>query len=644
MSAIWGHIDFGEKECHVTSMASEYRRKCKLDRITETPFKNAIFGSGLQIINDEDEFEEMPYIIDNGNVIVTADVILDNRDELIEELLSGDDAKKAADDAAKKIPDGRLICLAYEKWGYDLARHFKGIFSIAIYNAGKEELFICTDQTASRCLYYYKDEKGCTFSTLASPIKEVADLRINKLYIQDFLAVPDLTPSLSATETPWENVFLVEAGTYIVISSDTANIERYYYPRKVKVSRNKNEFKNQFVSVYKAATKALIRSNKDIAICLSSGLDSSSVCSLAAPMLAEQGKKIKSYTYTPYYKDGLKVPANLITDETELVKLLAKRYPNIETHFENNDGRDLTLYFEELLDVLEIPYKSYINLPVIIRIFERAYNEGCRVMINGQCGNTTISYGKIDEVFYHLIKKHKYVTYIRYFSNYCKLVGASRKRFFVENLKFYLKFQNDRSSQAPDSESENNPFVNQDILQSFDRNVRSEFADLFNHVLTTESQYIKKLYYTPAYAYIGVSETKTGLYTGTVIRDATRNIDVLNFCNSIPFEYFCIDGTPRALIRYCMEDYVPYELRFPISRRGLQSADWLQRLAANSESVNKRLDELIGEKLNVNSEFLDKNKIEDFLKKKPEFTENNSQKYLFFFHTIVANLFLISNS
>ena len=87
MSAIWGCIEYEKSLCSIKSMASEYRRKCKIDQIREVEFKNSLIGSGIQEINEEDEFETMPYIVDDGKTMITADCILDNREELIHELM-----------------------------------------------------------------------------------------------------------------------------------------------------------------------------------------------------------------------------------------------------------------------------------------------------------------------------------------------------------------------------------------------------------------------------------------------------------------------------------------------------------------------------------------------------------------------------
>ncbi len=194
MSAIWGRIDFNSNTCRVETMASEYKRKCKLDRIREIHYENTLFGSGLQIINDEDEYEEMPYVLEEAKAVITADVILDNRKELINELGCKEDM----------IPDGKLICLAYKKWHYDLVKHLEGIFAIAIYNEADNELFLAVDHSASRCLYYYKAAGSCTFSTLLSPIVQTnKEIKRNEEYLKEFLALPGLVNTIKIYTPPY---------------------------------------------------------------------------------------------------------------------------------------------------------------------------------------------------------------------------------------------------------------------------------------------------------------------------------------------------------------------------------------------------------------------------------------------------------
>jgi asparagine synthase (glutamine-hydrolysing) len=314
----------------------------------------------------------------------------------------------------------------------------------------------------------------------------------------------------------------------------------------------------------------------------------------------------------------------------------------VEPSFEDNEGRDFTEYFDELLDILEVPFKSYGNLPVILKILNRAHENNSRIILNGQCGNTTVSYGKIEEALNHLFSKHRYISFVRYYNNYFKLIKASRKKYFIPTVKYYAGLNATNTAVKTDIKS-GNQFVNQGLIDSFDISKRSSYLAFATQQLITEDTYIQKLYYTPSFTYIGASETKTGLYTGMVIRDATRSIDILDFCNSVPFEFFCADGVPRALIRYCMEDFVPYELRYPITQRGLQSADWMERLKAHSDEIYKRLDENVESVPESNSEYLNRNEMKRFVAERVPIDYENKDPYLFLFNAIVMNKFLNKN-
>ena len=565
-------------------MASEYERKCKLDRITEKPFKNALFGHGLQVINDEDEFEEMPYVVDDGNTILTADCILDNRDELIKEF--------SISDAATLVPDGRLICMAYEKWKYDFVKHIQGLFSVAVYNSVEKKLFLCTDRTSSRCLYYFKNCNSCTFSTLISPIKKLfPNIERNEMYIKDFLLIPGLMPNISSEETPWEGIFIIEAGCSVSVTEESVRAERYWEPEKQDLPRNINKLKEIFLDTYRKAVKKAIRTNAGVGMALSGGFDSASVAAMAAPQLHEQGKKIISYTYVPYYDMSKQYPKRMITNESGYVQEIAKMYPNIETNFVNNDGKSFLGYIDELLDVMEIPFKAFVNLPQLLEIYRGASARGCKIFLNGQTGNASVSFGDINETVYELYRKKQYITAIKYFDNYCKLSGISRKIAFPEEVKRIKAQKNVKNYQENLDSEDINPFVKKELLVGYSLAERNESGMIFSFdgrmIRSEDMRY--EVYTLPALSYIGAMETKLGLYTGVVIRDATRDSEVLNFCYSYPFEYYSYKGVPRYLIRGFMGDFLPSCILYPILKTGIQGADWLQRLARDQDHVIKEL-------------------------------------------------------
>jgi len=622
MSAIWGHIEFDKEISTVSTMADEYKRKCKLDKISEVHFKNAIIGVGLQYINVEDELEEMPYILNDGNTVIVADVILDNRKELYEELgVNGD---------ITEIPDGKMICLSFEKWGYSFVEHLKGIYSIAIYDASSQELFICTDRTSSRCLYYYKKDNSITFSTLISPIRKLfKDISVNEMYMKDFLILPGIMPNISSNETPWNGIYMVEAGCSVSITRDHLSINRYYSPKQNNLSKDINKLKDIFLSTYNNATKRAVRTNKNVAIALSGGFDSASVAAMAAPLLGKENKKLYSYTYVPHYNVSSYYSKRQITDESYFVKAISEMYPNIETTFTDNGGEGCFDYIDEIIDIMEIPFKAFANLPLLLEIYKSASEKGCKVFLNGQTGNSTVSFGDIDAAINYLCSKKHYLTAFKYFNNFCKASGFSRKKAFGIEINRLMAQKNKVHFQTEIEKDDLNHFVNSSLLNDYSLAKRNNSGMLLvqDPPIITVDKMKDEVYTLPALSYIGAMETKLGLYTGMVIRDPTRDSDIIDFVLSFPFEYLSYNGIPRYLIRGFMEELLPRCILYPIDKTGIQSADWIFRLSDSKDSILDILEDTFKD-ANVEGS-INMEEIQPFLKEKRDFNKENEIDYLY---------------
>ena len=130
-------------------------------------------------------------------------------------------------------------------------------------------------------------------------------------------------------------------------------------------------------------------------------------------------------------------------------------------------------------------------------------------------------------------------------------------------------------------------------------------------------------------------ETKLGLYTGVVIRDATRDTDILNFCNSFPFDYYCYNGTPRYLIRGFMKDFLPRCILYPIMKTGIQSSDWIFRLTDEKDKILSDIKENAMEA--ALDKYLDKAAIKEFLDEAKDFNLQTEDEYLYLF---IAYIFM----
>ena len=636
MSAIWGLIQKNhELMSNSSSMKDCYKRKCVLDRINEETTKTQLFGCGIQYITEESKGEQLPIYSKENELLFTADCILDNRDELI--------TKLGIKDA--KAPDGTIMYQAYLKWGYDCVKHFHGLYSIAAYDRTTDTLFLATDPTASRCLYYYQNADGCTFSTLIEPILQLhPDIRKNELYIEDYLIAPGLRPNLSATETPYEDIYKLEAGTYLILKDHQKQIHHYWKPATLPLKiKMPEQCKEQFITVFKKCVHNAVRTSGEVGMALSSGFDSSSVAAFAALDLEKSKKDLYSYTYVPYY-DGAsdKHVSYFVIDETEAVLKTASLYPNIKPTFLNTEGKDFYQSLDQILSIMEIPMKAFVNLPSLQELFATAAANKCKVFLTGQYGNATISYGNIDNILYEMYSHKHFISYLLTLNSYCKKARESRKvalrqcRRYYRHTHLVLNSKPTIEKMKPD-----NPFLNKELVANFPYEARyaNEKLPIGEKVALPKYLYEEYLYNTSALTYLGEYETKFGLANGILIRDPTRDPDILSFCHTIPYKFFAYNGNTRWLVREGLREYLPKEIVAPYLRYGLQNADWAYRVALNWENVYNSLKANLASPALAN--YIDTTEVNTFLKEVEEsFTESNYDISLYIFILDVLSRFL----
>lgn len=77
----------------------------------------------------------------------------------------------------------------------------------------------------------------------------------------------------------------------------------------------------------------------------------------------------------------------------------------ITTHYCDFKGRDSYSEIDDFLDVIEMPYKFFENSFWLKGIFEKAQEQDVRVLLNGDRGNFTVSWGFPLEYYSLLLKK-----------------------------------------------------------------------------------------------------------------------------------------------------------------------------------------------------------------------------------------------
>jgi asparagine synthase (glutamine-hydrolysing) len=186
--------------------------------------------------------------------------------------------------------DTEVLIKAYKFWGEDCVRHFDGMWSFAIYDKKKNTVFLSRDNFGEKPLYYYKDSKNFIFG---SEIKYILFLSKYNLDVKNFEKISTTIACgyksiFKDKNTFYKNINYLEPGCNIVITfnSDlTVSNKKYFKVSELlrkKISQDVNtnicDIRNLIIN----SLKIRLRSDVPISFCLSGGLDSASLVSIAS--------------------------------------------------------------------------------------------------------------------------------------------------------------------------------------------------------------------------------------------------------------------------------------------------------------------------------------------------------------------------
>lgn len=198
--------------------------------------------------------------------------------------------------------DTEVILAGYTKWGKDVVKHLRGMFSFVIYDKKDKLLFCARDPFGIKPFYYYQN--GETFM-FASEIKAFLDhpsfkKEFNESILSSYLSF-SFTPT---TETFFKGVKRLDAGHTLIYKDGEVNIERYY---KLEFPIKKEEYDksvNKISKVMEDSVQHHMISDVEVGSFLSSGIDSSYLVSLARPdKTYTVGYDIPRYNEIDYAKD-----------------------------------------------------------------------------------------------------------------------------------------------------------------------------------------------------------------------------------------------------------------------------------------------------------------------------------------------------
>ncbi|QYR20614.1 asparagine synthetase B [Paenibacillus sp. sptzw28] len=575
MSAIAGIIQFDgepvpiEDGQYIMDALMKYPADC-----TDTwQERNAFLGCHAGWITPESVHERLPYYDEETMLAITADAIIDNRNELFDRL-------EVEVNRRKQMTDSALILLAYRKWGQDAPKYLIGDFAFMIWDAGKQLLFGARDLLGSRSLYYHYDRHRFVFCSAISPMFDLPDVskELHEAWFSEFLAIPHMIETTDVFSTAYRNIMQVPPAHSVLVAGGRVSVSQYgtlVHTDKLQL-KSSGEYLEAFREVFKEAVASRLRSHRQVGATLSGGLDSSAVVSIAAKELLKDGKTLHTYSSIPVHDFVDWTDRGSIADERPFIQATVEHVGNIKDNYLDLAGRSPLSEIDDLLDLLEAPYKNFENSFWIKGIYEEAARHQVKVLLTGARGNYTVSWGSAIDYYAILFKKLRWIQFYRELKLFSRQTGIGRSRLLPIIGKYAFPFIQAPVTNEPDVQPLIHPdfarrtgvfekLQNQDVgLTPSSVNVLEERQNYFRNLAALNLQ--------------GTAGAKMSLRYGLTERDPTCDPRLVRFCLSVPFEQYTHNGIGRSLVRRSTENDLPDKVRLNQRTRGIQGADWLHRL------------------------------------------------------------------
>jgi asparagine synthase (glutamine-hydrolysing) len=355
--------------------------------------ENVCFGHRRLSIIDLDTGDQPMHALD-GMLSLTYNGEIYNYIELREELIE-------AGQVFHTTSDTEIILLGYACWGFEVLERLNGMFAFALYDWRTQTFFAARDPIGQKPMLYHHAADGLIFgSELAPLLKHPA---IDTSLSQQALAHYLIYENYSAPHTPLENVCKLPPGHALRYEAETGALHIWqYWDHFAQVNQTPPAHAAEptqddiaaLESVLRGAVARHLRSDVPVGVYLSSGIDSSTMVTLACDVLGAENVR----TYTIKHSEAS-------FDEADEARKTAE-YLGTQHHESTLTTEQVLKSVPTILDKLDEPLAD----PGLVSIYQVAEfaSQHVKVVIAGDggdeffCGYPPFKYWGVGEVLSNL--------------------------------------------------------------------------------------------------------------------------------------------------------------------------------------------------------------------------------------------------
>ena len=270
------------------------------------------------------------------------------------------------------VSDTEVILAQYEVDGLECVKKLNGMFTIAILDETRQQIFLARDRLGIKPLYYFWDGKVLIF---ASEIKALLasgyiDKKINPNALWDYLTFRYVPQN----ESIWQGVHKLQPGHVLtlMIGENEPSVRRYWdapYSDHIHPLREEDALE-QFTDLFLDSVRLRLISDVPVGILLSGGLDSSAV---TAAVAEQHNARLNSFSVA--FADAPQI------DETPYARLVADHI-GTDHHEVIINQKKFCDFLPQFVDFTDEPLADLASIPLYY--VSKLAREQVKVVLSGE--------------------------------------------------------------------------------------------------------------------------------------------------------------------------------------------------------------------------------------------------------------------
>ncbi|AZZ94475.1 asparagine synthetase B [Hahella sp. KA22] len=532
------------------------------------------FCHNMLYTTPESLFEQLPAVSHDNQIAITADVRLDNREELFALL-------RPERLPLNRLSDSQLILMAYLRWGQECLDRLLGEYALAIWDKRNDHLLIAVDPMGTCSLHYVQTSSLFAFATDIKALLAVPGVE-KKLDEWGFALQVSGHKREAPERTCFAGVKRLVGGELMLIKPPGENRAAWkvnkqaYYELKpaTLVCKSPEETLDAFRETFRQAVRCRMRSAYPVATMLSGGLDSSSVTCVAA--------EYSHITSSPLFSVSSCVSdADPEEDEKRYIDIVA-RHNNLPVHYITPSSGPAS-WLHQVHDMTATPINS--NPHVYTALYSKIREGGGRIVLDGVAGEWGPSYNG-DGYLLWLLTKGRWKTLFNTMSELSSVYSIARGHLLRREILSPLEpslLRRIRHTLRGYNQQERLPPLNPRLHYRSQTKAGGQgflHSDMrSNRLHTVATGRTPKEWYAPYYQ----------------VRSSFPYLDlrVQRFCLGLTEDWFIKDGWKRYFIRAAMENILPAEVQWRKDKKPF-SPSYYRLMQMDSEKYQTFLQSIQG--------------------------------------------------